>query len=398
MEAFAKRIRARGDLRGPRARLRHAIGSSHRKYNARPVPVTLAERLRQRIRREGPISFADFMEAALYDDEAGYYCRERRRWGREGDYRTSPERSVLFAATFANCFASLFQKLGVPGSWVVLESGAGSGEFAEGMLDTLLLRSPAVFKATRYVIDERSPSSRAVAAERLARFGSQVEFARISDFESIPIGIIFSNELLDAFPVHRVMVRSGELAEFFVKTNEAGRFEWSIQEPSTTDLESYFAGMSLRLAEGQIAEVNLGVKKWIGAAAETLGRGFLVTVDYGATAAELFSESVRPEGTLRSFSRHQFIDDLLAVPGEYDITSSVNWSDVMQTGVGFGLETITFERQDRFLMNEGLLEELELRVSETEDQAERSRLRSSCRDLILPNGMAASFQVLVQEK
>ncbi len=153
-----------------------------------------------------------------------------------------------------------------------------------------------------------------------------------------------------------------------------------------------------RLTEGQIAEVNLGARKWIGAAAEMLGRGFLVTVDYGATAAELLSSSVRADGTLRSFSRHQFVDDLLATPGEHDITSSVNWSDVIQIGAGFNLQTIAFERQDRFLMSEGLLEELELRVSETVDEAERSRLRASCRELILPDGMAASFQVLVQEK
>jgi SAM-dependent MidA family methyltransferase len=360
--------------------------------------LSLPERLRARIQSEGPITFHDFMAAALYDEEAGYYCRERQRWGREGDYRTSPERSVLFPATFAKYFARLFHNLGSPASWVVLEGGAGSGQFAEGVLETLRLRAPEVFEATRYVIDEVSPLSRALAAERLARFCSQVEFARMRDLGSVPIGIIFSNELLDAFPVHRVTIRNGQLAEFFVDANKAGAFEWTLQEPSTPDLENYFADLDHRLTEGQIAEVNLGARKWIGAAAEILGRGFLVTVDYGATAAELLSSSVRADGTLRSFRRHKFVDDLLASPGERDITSSVNWSDVMQTGVSRGFETIVFQRQDRFLMSEGLLEELELRVSETVDEAERSRLRASCRDLILPDGMAASFQVLVQEK
>ena len=360
--------------------------------------LSLPERLRARIQREGPITFHDFMSAALYDQEAGYYCRERQRWGRKGDYRTSPERSVLFAATFARYFARLFHDLGSPASWVVLEAGAGSGQFAEGVLDTLRLRSPEVFKATRYVIDELSPSSRALAAERLARFGSQVEFAGISDLESIPIGIIFSNELLDAFPVHRVTLRNEELVEFFVDTNEAGGFTWSIQQPSTPDLENYFAGLTLRLTEGQIAEVNLGARQWIGGAAERLGRGFLVTVDYGVTSDELLTSRARADGTVRSFSRHKFVDDLLAEPGECDITSSVNWTDVIQIGASFNLQTVAFERQDRFLLSEGLLEELELRVSETADEAERSRLRASCRELILPDGMAASFQVLVQEK
>lgn len=360
--------------------------------------LSLPDRLRARIQSKGPITFHDFMAAALYDNEAGYYCRAGQRWGKEGDYWTSPERSVLFAATFAKYFARLFHNLGGPESWVLLEAGAGSGKFAEGVLDTLRLRLLDVFKATRYVIDELSPASRALAAERLARFGAQVEFARIADLESIPVGVIFSNELFDAFPVHRVTMRAGALAELFVKTNDKGSFEWLIQEPSTPELDDYFAGTLVSLAEGQIAEVNLESRKWIGAAAEKLGRGYVVTVDYGAAAAEILSPFARPTGTLRSFSGQQFVNDLLVTPGEQDITSSVNWSDVIQIGSDFSLQTITFERQDRFLLSEGLLEELELRVSESEDEAERLRLRTGCRELILPDGMAASFQVLVQEK
>ena len=360
--------------------------------------LSLPDRLRARIQSEGPITFHDFMAAALYDKEAGYYCRESERWGRKGDYWTSPEQSVLFAATFANYFARLFHNLGSPESWVVLEAGAGPGKFAEAVLDTLQLRSPDAFEATRYVIDEVSPASRALAAERLARFGSQVKFARLDDVEDLPIGVIFSNELFDAFPVHRVTMSGGELAEFFVKTNDMGSFEWSLNKPSIPELNNYVAGMPVSLAEGQIAEVNLELRKWIGTAAETLGRGYVVTVDYGATATEILSAPARPAGTLRSFSRQQFVDNLLATPGEQDITSSVNWSDVIQIGAELNLQTITFERQDRFLIREGLLEELELRVSESADEAEKLRLRTGCRELILPDGMAASFQVLVQEK
>ncbi|HET6671390.1 MAG TPA: SAM-dependent methyltransferase [Pyrinomonadaceae bacterium] len=360
--------------------------------------LSLPDRLRARIQSEGPITFHDFMATALYDDEAGYYCHARHRWGREGDYRTSPERSVLFAATFANYFSRLFEKLGRPASWVVLEAGAGSGEFAEGVLDTLLVRAPEVFKATRYVIDERSPSSQAVAAERLARFGSKVEFAKLSDLKSIPVGIIFSNELLDAFPVHRVKLADGELVEFFVKVNAAGQFAWSIQEPSTPKLQSYFAGAGICLAEEQIAEVNLEARNWIRSAVELLERGYVISVDYGAEAEGLFSATDRPHGTLRSFHNHQLVNDVLGNPGEQDMTSSVNWSDVINAGESAGLKTIVFERQDQFLMREGLLEELELRVSEAAGEAEKLRLRTSAREMILPGGMAADFQVLVQEK
>jgi SAM-dependent MidA family methyltransferase len=266
------------------------------------------------------------------------------------------------------------------------------------VLDTLRLRAPEVFKATRYLIDERSPSSRANAAARLARFGGQVGFAKISDSESIPIGVIFANELLDAFPVHRVTIHSGVLQEFFVDVDQSGGFIWQLGEPLSAALQDHLAAMNIHLEEGQIAEVNLGVSDWLTKAAGRLARGYLITVDYGAEAAELFSPSNHPYGTLRSFKRHEFVADVLANPGEQDITSSVDWSSVVRDGEAVGFSKIVHKRQDRFLMGEGLLEELELRVGETADEAERARLRASCRELILPGGMAASFQVLVQEK
>lgn len=359
---------------------------------------SLTDRLRERIRNEGAISFHDFMTAALYDAEGGYYCRNRQIWGRAGDYRTSPERSVLFAATFAHYFVDLFHKLGSPADCVLIEAGAGSGQFAEGVLDTLRFRAPAVFKATRYLIDERSSSARALVKERLGRFGHQIEFAQLVDLPSFPVGIVFSNELLDAFPVHRVTVRAGELAEFFVTLNEGEEFVWTIQKPSSTALEHYFRDAGISLVEGQIAEVNLGIKDWLTQTASAFERGYMVTVDYGAEAAELFSAVTRPHGTLRGFREQKFVADVLASPGEQDITSSVNWSEVIRVGEAIGLKKIAFERQDRFLVNAGLLEELELRVSETSDEAEKLRLRTGARELILPSGMAASFQVLVQEK
>lgn len=360
--------------------------------------VSLTDRLRARIQSEGAISFHDFMAIALYDEEAGYYCRDRQRWGRAGDYRTSPERSVLFAATFANYFYRLYQELGSPAEWIVFEAGGGSGAFAEGVLDTLRLRAPEALKALSYVIDERSPSSRALALERLARFDKHVRFAQMSELGSIPNGIVFSNELLDALPVHRVKVVDGELIEFFVAVDASGEFVWSIQNLSTPALKSYFADAMTRLAEGQIAEVNLEARNWIRSAAQLLERGYVVSVDYGAEAAELFSVTHRPEGTLRSFYKHQLVTEVLANPGEQDITTSVNWSDVIGAGETAGLKTIVFERQDQFLMREGLLEELELRVSEAADEAEKLRLRTSVREMILPGAMAADFQVLVQEK
>src|SRR6267142_1458975 len=116
---------------------------------------SLAVRLRERIRREGPLTFCEWMKAALYDSSEGYYCRsDRVRWGREGDYRTSPERSSLFAATFARYFDRLHEQLGRPSAWTILEAGAGQAHFAGGMLRTLQKFFPKVYAATSYVVDE----------------------------------------------------------------------------------------------------------------------------------------------------------------------------------------------------------------------------------------------------
>jgi SAM-dependent MidA family methyltransferase len=360
--------------------------------------LPLAERLRERIQREGPISFRDWMAAALYDAEQGYYCAQRHRWGRGGDYRTSPERSLLFAATFARYFAKLYVELGSPSEWVVIEVGPGPGEFAEVVLETLRVRSPEVFAATRYVVDELSPHSRGLARARLARFGPQVQFAKLESLELALAGIIFSNELLDAFAVHRVTMREGKLQEFFVEVTNAGALDWKLSDPSNERLKKYLAANGVELAEGQIVEVNLEIDDWLRSASKKLERGHIITVDYGAQAHELYSAATRPEGTLRSFQKHRFSADILENPGEQDITSSVNWSQVMKAGESLGFETIEFERQDRFLMKEGLLEELDFRVKETKDEAEKARLRTNAREMILPDGMAASFQVLVQRK
>jgi len=124
--------------------------------------LPLAERLRARIRLKGAITFRDFMQSALYDERGGYYQQSNiARWGRAGDYRTSPESSSLFAITFANYFAALYEELGAPPHWTIFEAGAGAGDFARGLLEALRRDNPHVFQATFYVIDEASSDARA---------------------------------------------------------------------------------------------------------------------------------------------------------------------------------------------------------------------------------------------
>jgi SAM-dependent MidA family methyltransferase len=360
------------------------------------LPVSLAERLKDSIRREGAITFHDWMTAALYDPEGGYYQRsDRVRWGREGDYRTSPERSELFAATFARYFVRLQDQLR---DFTIVECGAGDGTFAAGVLRTLRDQFPHVFAATRYVVYELSGDARARAQQRLAEFGDLVQFCFGWDCVSASSGIWFANELLDAFPVHRLVKNIDGLAELYVTVADDGRFAWTEGPLTTPRLTEFSSAYSLELAEGQIIEVNLGIDDWLTQVAEKLEQGFVITVDYGAEAAELYQSSLRPQGTLRGFSRHGFVADLLAQPGDYDLTSSVNWNQVRTAGERLGLEVVDFTSQDKFLMNAGLLDQLEYRLGKAETESEKLLLTTSAREMILPGGMASSFQVLVQKR
>src|SRR2546425_11705750 len=262
-------------------------------------PSALAERLRERIRRAGPITFCDWMRMALYDEHEGYYSRaDRQKWGRAGDYRISPERSSLFAATFARYFAQLYDQLGRQQEWTIVEVGAGDGRFASRVLQTLQNSFPSVFAASRYVVDEASSYSRSLARERLKPFGNRVKFRTLDGVEIDP-GIVFSNELLDAFPVHRVVMHEGQLQEFYVTVGADGDFQWIVDAPSTPGLADCFGQGSIQLAEGQVAEVNLEIEEWLRKVSSVIQAGYLITVDYGADAEELYSSAMRYLGTLR---------------------------------------------------------------------------------------------------
>jgi len=209
---------------------------------------------------------------------------------------------------------------------------------------------------------------------------------------------VFSNELLDALPVHRVVMRGGHLRETYVGLGEDGGFVFVEGEPSTPRLAEHFRRMGVTLAEGQAAEVSFEVGEWVRRAAGVVGRGFVVTVDYGDEAEGLYGEPHRRRGTLRAFRGHVLSEDVLRDPGGQDLTTTVNWTQVMAEGEDAGLKTLSLERLDSFLLRAGLLEQLELEGAYAASEAEVARLRLDAREMILPGGMASHFQVLVQKK
>ena len=310
------------------------------------------------------------MKAALYDPDGGYYTRsDLKRWGRQGDYRTSPERSELFAATFARYFAKLYDQLQQPPHWTIVEAGPGRGDFAAGVQRAL-----------------RDLNLRYVPVETTEE---------LEKLPPIKAGIVFSNEVLDAFPVHRLIQTEDGLSEFYVAV-ENDRFVWTTGPLSSPKLAEFCREYSLDT--GQIIEVNLEIDRWLSILAAKLEVGYVITVDYGAESCDLYDAALRPHGTLRAFSRHGFVDDVLAQPGDYDITSSVNWSQVQAVGARLGFTTVEFAPQDRFLIDAGLLDEFQRALSRAATDAEKLSLSTGAREMILPGGMGSSFQVLVQKR
>jgi SAM-dependent MidA family methyltransferase len=359
----------------------------------------MAARLREQILRDGPISFRDWMASALYDPECGYYQRsDLPRWGRAGDYRTAPETSQAFGATFGQYFADCFDLMGNPDEAVIAEVGAGAGDFAYSCLSFLQDYQPAFFDTTTYLIDEVSRSSQKKLRQKLKGLGAKVKFGPVFDEPTEPrTGIIFSNELLDAFPVTRVVVKQGNLREMRVAVDRNGGFCWNTDHDAELVFAEYLDEVGLFLAEGQTADISLDARDWWSSTANALEHGYLITVDYGGEAVELFAPGIRPDGSLRAIADHQLQLDPLASPGRLDLTSSVDWTTIRKVGEAAGLETVFFGGLDRFLLEAGALDVLE-QLAEERDDATVVGLRHSVRELILPGGLAGSFQVLVQRK
>ena len=358
----------------------------------------LVEHLEELIRTKGKITFHEWMSETLYHPDAGYYSRaDLERWGKNGDYRTSPERSELFAATFARYFVSLYERMGQPSELVIVEMGGGAGQFASGVLQSLKENYLSVFQSTRYFLIEISEDARRRAAEALHNF-SNVAFVTAADLKPSATMVVFSNELIDAFPVHRIKKVNGKLRELYVGLSGDSKFEWVVDDVSSGVLTEFCNKNLPEIAEGQIAEVNVEVERWFQLLDQKVEHGHLITVDYGAESSDLYDPARRKDGTLRAFRRHQFVDDVLNSPGECDLTSTVDWTLIKSVGERHGFRVEEFDQLDRFLMRAGILQELEQRLAKATSDAEKAQLTTAAREMILPGGMASSFQALVQKR
>ncbi|MFQ5926005.1 MAG: class I SAM-dependent methyltransferase [Terriglobia bacterium] len=358
-------------------------------------PATaLTEILLDRIRHCGPMSFAEFMRACLYDPEHGYYAR--RVAAGADDYYTSPQVHPIFGRLLARQFQQMWEILGRPATFDLVEFGAGDGTLASHALAWIEENSPEFARSLRVVLVEGSPSLRVQGAERLRRSISlpvrwAAEFA-----ESSSTGCFYSNEFVDAFPVHRVVQREADLREIYVaaRGEELVTEEGALSAPALAD---YLVHYGVPLARGQQGEINLAALAWIEEVAGALARGFLLTIDYGYLARELY-RSTRATGTLLAYHKHRASEDLLAWPGAQDLTAHVNFTALIEHGRGLGLIPLGFTTQAKFLLALGKGNEFTDLYSPEASESERYQARLRLKQLIYPEGMGETFKVLVQAK
>lgn len=356
----------------------------------------LVDELRARIQRDGPLPFRTFMEQALYHPRWGYYRTSAGVTSRGGDYVTSPEVHPIFGALVGRQIAEMWRVMSCPRSFDVVEQGAGAGLLARDVIAWAARRDREFLAALRYRIVESAPVL--IAQQRLTldavRDDGEVEWS-----EALPEdvgGCVLSNELIDAFPVHRVVRRGGELLEVFV-THDGARFADELRPLSDPAIGSYFDALGVMPGEGCYAEVNLDAPAWMSHVAAALTRGYVLTFDYGYDARTLYAPW-RRDGTLLCFYRQSASSDPYQRIGRQDMTSSVDFTTLMSAGQRAGLSTIGSADQTSFLMNMGISEGLAATARDRPRELEEYFARRNVvLDLVDP-GKLGRINVLAQGK
>lgn len=358
----------------------------------------LAQQLHERIQRAGPIPFAEFMQCALYDPVHGYYTRSLPQIGKRGDFFTSVSVGSFFGELLAFQFARWIEALLRKGEnfqsgrvFQCVEAGAHDGQLAFDILDALEDSEPKLFTSLQYWIVEPSPARRAAQQKTLGRFTNVCWFESPGEIGPRVSGVFFSNELLDAMPVH--VFRWNAAAHNW---NEMGvgiageKFVWTALPSPTVAAPKLPNELLAVLPDGYTLELSPAAIQWWGEAAKAVARGKLMTIDYGGAFEELLSPG-RTSGTLRAYSRHRVGQDVLENPGEQDITAHVNFSELQRVGELAGLKTEAFTTQSQFLT--AIARELWTRT----DSWPQPQVRQF-QTLTHPEHLGRPFRVLVQSR
>ncbi len=343
----------------------------------------------------GRIPFWKFMELALYAPGLGYYSAGAHKFGAGGDFITAPELSPLFSACVADALAPVLRQAGKGALFV--ELGGGSGAFAEACL--LRLQDAGVLPA-RYAILEPSADLRQRQHARLQARLPAALFARVEWLDG-PIqqpwdGVLFANEVIDALPTPRFVLRGGQVLEECVALDGEGRFVRTGQAADpllSAAVARIQSQLPVPLPDGYRSEALAQLPYWLQAVAGGLRNGALLFIDYGYARSEYYLPE-RSDGTLRAFRQHHLIDDVFAWPGLQDITASVDFTALAEAGVGAGFEFSGYCSQASFLLGNGLQQHLQAAEAQAADDIARHNLRQQAKLLTLPSEMGERFQAM----
>ncbi len=364
----------------------------------------LIQKLIEEIAVHGPLTFARFMEQTLYNKEYGYYMTQavepdqssRERIGWEGDFFTAPELSPILAKTLVRQVLEIDAQLGHPSPFTCVEMGGGNGTFAADFLQQCRQIAPDFLSRLCYSLVERSPSLQSLQQSRIReamgnhgeRQLSWVSAVEHLDADSV-VGMMFSNELVDAFPVHRVALHNDHLQEIFVDYAE-GQFVERLGPLSSPRLEEYVHRHHVVLQEGQASELHVAAEQWVSQVARVLRKGVVITIDYGHTGSDYYAAD-RKDGTLICYYQHAISTNPYTRVGEQDMTAHVNFSALAKAGKECGLFPVGFTTLANWLMGLGVGEIVDGQDSESHDVHALS-------ELLRPHGMGTTFKVLVQTK
>jgi SAM-dependent MidA family methyltransferase len=350
------------------------------------------------IAASGPIPFVRFMELALYHPQFGYYMRSpelpQERIGWRGDFYTSSDVHPVLGQALAKQAEQMYRLLGQPHPFTIVEMGPGKGLLANQILATCEHRYRSFFQHLRYVLVDRSPAMRELQRRNLAPWLDRAALLTwVDDLANVApqglTGLFFSNELVDSFPVHRVQVTAQGIEELWVDYRD-GRFVECLRPLSSDTLAHRLRRVDADWPEGYRTEINLRASEWMKHVAQHLDRGFVLTIDYGHTAQDLY-RSDRKHGTFLCYFRQSIREDPFRRVGEQDMTAHVDFSSLVETGEGHKLQTTGFTNQMSFLMGLGV----EQMIAELEQDSPQFK---AAIHLLRPNGMGTTFKVLVQHK
>lgn len=359
------------------------------------------------------ITFAQFMELALYHPQYGYYATAPTKIGAMGDFFTAPHLGADFGELLAVQFVQMWRLLQQPEHFTLVEMGAGQGLLASDILHHLETHHPDLVASLDYVIVERANALIAEQQQRLQPFrdrGLSIRWTALTDLPPHSVtGCFFSNELVDALPVHQVRVQGGQLQEIYVTLPGGDRpespFVECMGELSTPRLADYFTNLNLdirssRYPDGYRTEVNLAALDWLQQVATCLHQGYVLTIDYGYSSDRYYNP-MRSTGTLQCYYRHRYHSNPYIHVGLQDITAHVDFTALQKQGEQCQLHTVGFTKQGLFLMSLGLGDRIAAlsQSQATDSQSIQSvlRRRDALQTLIDPMGMG-NFSVLIQSK